>query len=110
MRHTLSLLCTVAALAVPHAAPAQPAGDETTVATVNGEAWTEGNTAGMLYSFEELIASLSRGETIHAGEFIGSGTVENGCGLEMNRFLDKGDRLALEIERIGTLHCSVSTA
>lgn len=82
--------------------------DLRTCAAVNGQAWTEGNTGGMLYSFEELIAALSRDETICAGEFIGSGTVENGCGLEMNRFLEKGDEIALEIERIGTLNCSVS--
>ena len=57
----------------------------------------------MLFSFEELIASLSRSETIHAGEFIGSGTVENGCGLELNRFPKAGWTIELSISRIGTL-------
>ena len=80
-----------------------------TCAVVDGERWAEGITSGMLYSFEELIASLSRSETLHAGEFIGSGTVENGCGLEMNRYLDLGARLQLEIEGIGALHCSVAS-
>jgi len=80
-----------------------------TQVTVNGDSWTEGHTSGMLFSFEELIASLSRSETIHAGEFIGSGTVENGCGIELQRFLEKGDYLSLEIERIGSLNCSVSS-
>ena len=75
---------------------------------VNGEVWSRGHTGGMLFSFEALLASLSRSETIQAGEFIGSGTVENGCGLELNRFLEKGDRIELEVERIGTLNCAVS--
>ncbi|MGJ4955530.1 fumarylacetoacetate hydrolase family protein [Bradyrhizobium sp. HKCCYLRH2015] len=36
--------------------------------------------AGMLFSFEELIAYTSKDETLMPGEFIGSGTVGNGCG------------------------------
>lgn len=36
----------------------------------------------MLHSFEEMIAYVSRSETLHAGEFLGSGTVGAGCGLE----------------------------
>ena len=79
-----------------------------TQAIVDGESWAAGDTSGMLYSFEELIAYLSQSETIHAGEFIGSGTVENGCGLEMNRYLDKGAKIRLEIERIGALECSIA--
>ncbi len=74
--------------------------DLKTWAKVNGEVWSTGHTAGMLFSLEELLASLSRSETIHAGEFIGSGTVENGCGLELRRFLERGDHIELEIERI----------
>lgn len=44
MRHTFYLLCTVAALGLtaPAALAASPAGDDTTVATVNGEAITLG--------------------------------------------------------------------
>ena len=72
-------------------------------ARVNGEVWSEGVSEGMLFSFEEMIAYMSRDETMHAGEFIGSGTVGNGCGLEHGRFLQHGDTIELEVERIGIL-------
>ena len=72
-------------------------------ARVNGEVWSEGVSDGMLFSFEEMIAYMSRDETLHAAEFIGSGTVGNGCGLEHGRFLQHGDTIELEVERIGIL-------
>jgi 2-keto-4-pentenoate hydratase/2-oxohepta-3-ene-1,7-dioic acid hydratase in catechol pathway len=72
-------------------------------ARVNGETWSQGTSEGMLYSFEEMIAYMSQDETVFAGEFIGSGTVGNGCGLEHGRFLQHGDTIELEVERIGIL-------
>jgi 2-keto-4-pentenoate hydratase/2-oxohepta-3-ene-1,7-dioic acid hydratase in catechol pathway len=50
-----------------------------------------------------MIAYMSRDETLIAGEFIGSGTVGNGCGLEHGRYLRHGDTVELEVERIGIL-------
>jgi 2-keto-4-pentenoate hydratase/2-oxohepta-3-ene-1,7-dioic acid hydratase in catechol pathway len=50
-----------------------------------------------------VIAHISRSETLYPGEFIGSGTVEGGCGLELMRFLEPGDTIELEVERIGVL-------
>jgi len=70
---------------------------------VNGETRAKGDTRGMLFSFEELIAYASQDETIHAGEFFGSGTVGNCCGLEIGRFLDNGDTIELHVDRIGVL-------
>jgi 2-keto-4-pentenoate hydratase/2-oxohepta-3-ene-1,7-dioic acid hydratase in catechol pathway len=72
-------------------------------AKVNGETWTDSTSGGMLHSFEEMIAYVSRGETLHAGEFFGSGTVGGGCGLELDRWLKHGDVVELEVERIGVL-------
>ena len=72
-------------------------------AQVNGALWSEGSTADMLHSFEDMIAFVSRGETIHAGEIFGSGTIGNGCGLEQDRYLEDGDVVELEIEKIGVL-------
>jgi len=72
-------------------------------ARVNGEIWSSGRSSGMLFSFEEMIAYMSQDETMFAGEFIGSGTVGNGCGLEHGRYLQHGDRIELEVERIGVL-------
>jgi 2-keto-4-pentenoate hydratase/2-oxohepta-3-ene-1,7-dioic acid hydratase in catechol pathway len=57
----------------------------------------------MYWSFEDLIAHISRSETLYPGEFIGSGTVEGGCGLELMRFLSPGDIVELEVEGIGVL-------
>lgn len=73
------------------------------VARVNGEEWSRGNTSSMHWKFEDLIAHASRSETIYPGEVFGSGTVGNGCGLELMRFLKDGDRVELEIEKIGRI-------
>ena len=70
---------------------------------VNGEPRATGSTDGMLFSFEEILAYASQDETVHAGEFFGSGTVGNCCGLETGRFLEDGDVIELEVERIGVL-------
>ena len=76
-------------------------------ARVNGETRCRNRTREMLFSFEEIIAHMSQDETLFAGEFIGSGTVGNGCGLETGRFLEHGDTIELEVERIGVLRNKV---
>lgn len=72
-------------------------------ARVNGELRSSGMSDGMLFSFEELIAYISQDETLMPGEFIGSGTVGNGCGLELGLFLEHNDVIELTVEKIGTL-------
>ncbi len=72
-------------------------------ARVNGELWSSGTTEGMLFSFEEILAHMSQDETVFAGEFVGSGTIGNGCGLEHGRYLSDGDTIELEFEKIGVL-------
>ncbi len=72
-------------------------------ARVNGEMRSQGVTEGMLFSFEEIIAHVSKDETLMPGEFIGSGTVGNGCGLELGWYLEHGDSIELEVEKIGIL-------
>ncbi len=73
------------------------------VARVNGEEWSRGNSASMHHRFEDMIAFVSRSETLHPGEILGSGTVGSGCGLEHGRFLSDGDVVELEVEGIGVL-------
>jgi 2-keto-4-pentenoate hydratase/2-oxohepta-3-ene-1,7-dioic acid hydratase in catechol pathway len=70
---------------------------------VNGEEWGRGNSRDMHWKFEDCIAHASRSETLHPGEFFGSGTVGNGSGLEQMRFLKPGDVVELEVEGIGVL-------
>jgi 2-keto-4-pentenoate hydratase/2-oxohepta-3-ene-1,7-dioic acid hydratase in catechol pathway len=73
------------------------------VARVNGEEWSRGTSADMVHRFEDMIAYVSRDETLHPGEFLGSGTVGNGCGLEVDRWLKPGDVVELEVQHIGVL-------
>jgi 2-keto-4-pentenoate hydratase/2-oxohepta-3-ene-1,7-dioic acid hydratase in catechol pathway len=75
----------------------------TMTARVNGAEWSRGTTRDMHWSFEEIIAYISRSETLHPGDFIGSGTVGGGCGLELGVFLERGDVVELEVEGIGLL-------
>ena len=73
------------------------------ICRVNGEEWGRGSTSTMHWSFGDLIEHISASETIRSGEFLGSGTVGNGCGLEHMRFLSPGDVVELEVEGIGVL-------
>lgn len=77
--------------------------DKVMICRVNGEEWGRGSSASMHWSFGHLIEHISASETLRPGEFIGSGTVGNGCGLEQMRFLSPGDVVELEVEGIGVL-------
>ncbi|MGP8440406.1 fumarylacetoacetate hydrolase family protein [Paraburkholderia fungorum] len=81
--------------------------DLTMIARVNGEEWGRGNTRDMRWQFEDVIAHISRSETLHPGEFLGSGTVGNGCGLEQLRYLKPDDVVELEVEGIGILRSRI---
>jgi 2-keto-4-pentenoate hydratase/2-oxohepta-3-ene-1,7-dioic acid hydratase in catechol pathway len=70
---------------------------------VNGQVRSSGVSDGMLFPFEELIAHITQDETLMPGEFIGSGTVGNGCGLELGWYLEHNDEIELEVEKIGVL-------
>lgn len=74
---------------------------------VNGETWAEGNSGQMVFSFEDILAYVSRDETLFAGEFFGSGTIGNGCGLEQDRYLADGDMVEITVAGIGTLRNKV---
>ena len=73
------------------------------VARVNGEVWSEGRFGTIHWSFPQMIAHVSRGEKIYPGDLFGSGTVGGGCGLELDRYLQPGDVVELEIQPIGVL-------
>lgn len=79
----------------------------TMIARVNGEEWGRGNSRDMRWTFEDLIAHISRSETLYPGEFLGSGTVGNGCGLELGRYLKPNDVVELEVEGIGKLRSRI---
>ncbi len=72
-------------------------------ARINGELWSQGNSSGMHWRFDQMIEFLTRDDTIYPGDVIGSGTVGKGCGLELDRWVQPGDVIELEVERIGVL-------
>ncbi|WP_437605532.1 fumarylacetoacetate hydrolase family protein [Sorangium sp. So ce834] len=72
-------------------------------ARVNGETWCDSSSSTIHHKFEDLLARVSADETVHPGEFFGSGTVGDGCGLEHGRYLKDGDVVELEVEKIGVL-------
>ena len=70
---------------------------------VNGQTHGVGNTADMYHSLESMLAEASAGERLCPGEFFGTGAVGDGTGIEHWRFLEPGDEVELEIEKIGVL-------
>ena len=77
--------------------------DARMTARINGELWSEGNIGQIHWSFPQMIAHASMDETLYPGDVLGSGTVGGGCGLELDRWLQAGDVVELEVEGIGTL-------
>ncbi|HEY3524428.1 MAG TPA: fumarylacetoacetate hydrolase family protein [Candidatus Limnocylindrales bacterium] len=71
---------------------------------VNGELRQRDSTANLLFPVARVIAELSKGITLEAGDVIATGT-PGGCGYQLDppRFLAAGDRVECEIEGIGTL-------
>jgi 2-keto-4-pentenoate hydratase/2-oxohepta-3-ene-1,7-dioic acid hydratase in catechol pathway len=80
-------------------------------ATVNGVEYSRASLADIYWSFGEMIAYASRGARVEAGDVIGSGTCGTGCILELSMvhgherypWLQPGDIVELEVERLGKL-------
>lgn len=87
-----------------------PATPHSMTVTVNGEQRSIGSTKDMHWKFADLIQHVSAGESLYPGEIFGSGTVGNGCGLELMTFLQDGDEITLEIEGIGQLTNTIVAA
>ena len=81
--------------------------DAEMIARVNGEVWSEGNAGDAHHTIGDMLAHASMGETVHPGDVLGTGTVGGGCGYDLDRWLERGDEVALEIEGIGTLRHTV---
>ena len=72
-------------------------------ARVNGETWSQGNCCEMFHSWERMIEHVSMEETIYPTDILGSGTANRGCGLEIDRWLQPGDVIEIEIQNLGVL-------
>lgn len=73
------------------------------VTRVNGVIWARGSTAEMHHGVRDVVSYASQGETLVPGEIFGTGTVGDGCGNELGRFLKHGDVVELEAAGIGVL-------
>ena len=82
------------------------------VARRNGVEISRGNWNTIYYSFAEMIARASEDTMLYPGDVIGSGTVGTGCILELGPetvggWLQPGDVIELEIERLGVLRNTI---
>ena len=71
---------------------------------VNGETVQDGNTADLIHSVGKIIAYITDTVTLRPGDVIATGT-PGGVGVGMNpqRFLNAGDVVEVEVEKIGVL-------
>jgi fumarylacetoacetate (FAA) hydrolase len=79
-------------------------------AFVNGIQVSTGNVKDMNWTFAQILERASYGVTLYPGDVIGSGTCGTGCFLELNgskitkdQWLKVGDKVDLEIDRLGRL-------
>jgi 2-keto-4-pentenoate hydratase/2-oxohepta-3-ene-1,7-dioic acid hydratase in catechol pathway len=71
---------------------------------VNGVVKQDANTAVMIFHVPDIIAILSRGMTLDAGDIIATGTPSGvGFARKPPEFLKPGDVVEVEIEKIGVL-------
>ena len=84
------------------------------VARVNGQELSRGNTKDIYFTFAQMIERASADAMLYPGDVIGSGTVGTGCLLELGgetsalgRWLEPGDVVELEIERLGVLRNTI---
>lgn len=71
---------------------------------VNDELRQDSNTNNMIFNLKEIIADLSRGLTLRPGDIILTGTPAGvGLGFKPYKFLNPGDVVRCEIEKLGTL-------
>jgi fumarylacetoacetate (FAA) hydrolase len=83
-------------------------------AYVNGIQVSSGNVKDMTWTFAQILERASYGVTLYPGDVIGSGTCGTGCFLELNgskitqnQWLNPGDVVALEIDRLGRLENTI---
>lgn len=81
------------------------------IARVNGVEKSRGNWKDLYWSFGQMIERASQDVTLQPGDVIGSGTVGTGCLLELTKgdgpWLQPGDVVELEIERLGILRNTI---
>jgi 2-keto-4-pentenoate hydratase/2-oxohepta-3-ene-1,7-dioic acid hydratase in catechol pathway len=71
---------------------------------INDELRQSANTSDLIFDVPTIIATLSAGMTLRAGDVIATGTPAGvGIGFKPPRFLKSGDVMKLSIGNLGTL-------
>jgi fumarylacetoacetate (FAA) hydrolase len=87
--------------------------DLSMMARVNGVEMSRGNFNDIYWSFGDIIARASQSVMLNPGDVIGSGTIGTGCLYELTKnqgpWLNEGDVVELEIERIGVLRNKIKS-
>ena len=74
------------------------------ITRVNGEVRQDAMVSELIFDIPTLIETLSRVMTLEPGDLLATGTcVGVGIGFDPPKYLQKGDRVAITIEPIGTL-------
>jgi len=91
----------------PRVVPREEIGDPQSLrirCRLNGETVQDASTADMIFGVAELVAFVSETITLEAGDVIATGTPPGvAFGRADSRYLQDGDTIEVEIERIGVL-------
>jgi acylpyruvate hydrolase len=76
---------------------------------VNGELRQDGHTSDLIFSCQELVDFIAQTCTLAPGDLIITGTPSGvGIALDPPRFLESGDVVRIEIERLGVIEHAVA--
>ncbi|BFI76808.1 fumarylacetoacetate hydrolase family protein [Sulfurisphaera ohwakuensis] len=73
------------------------------ITKLNGQVVQDGNTEDMIFSVEDLISYLSQGITLEPGDVITTGTPAGVAEFTGKKYLEDGDVIEVEVEKIGVL-------
>ncbi len=80
---------------------------------INGDQLTNANFKDITFTFPQMIERASQHVRLRPGDILGSGTCGTGCllelGTERHRWLQPGDVVEMEIERLGVLRNAITT-
>lgn len=78
---------------------------------INGDQLTNANARDLYFTFPQMIERAAQHVRLRPGDIIGSGTCGTGCilelGTERHRWLQPGDVVEMEIERLGLLRNTI---
>jgi 2-keto-4-pentenoate hydratase/2-oxohepta-3-ene-1,7-dioic acid hydratase in catechol pathway len=75
----------------------------TATVRVDGDVWAEGAVGDMYHSFGDILARASEDEPVNPGDVLGSGTVAGCCCFDMDRWIDYGATVTLQVDGLGEL-------